>query len=174
MGYPCFVAMLFPQFLDATPAVWAGKDQRNLVSPRSAIFFPRQAHKNRQHTPCLKRFIPIPLVAFFYPPVIKRGLLENSPFIVDFPTQTSIDRRLSIATFDHQKLSSLETHGFASHYHNSMMGGPIPMCRLHPSENVSHPNRSDLFACSIGVTFMGLKLVKGRRLGNILNVSVYF
>ena len=27
---------------------------------------------------------------------------------------------------------------------------------------------------ALGVTFMGLKLVKGRRLGNILNVSVYF
>ena len=40
-----------------------------------------------------------------YPPVIKHGLLENGPFISNFPNKTSIHRTFPIAMFD-------ETRGY--------------------------------------------------------------
>ena len=39
-----------------------------------------------------------------YPPVIKHGLLENGPFIGDFPIKTSIPRGFSTAMFDYQRI----------------------------------------------------------------------
>ena len=42
-----------------------------------------------------------------YPPVIKHGLLENGPFMGDFPIKTSIHIGLSIAMFDYQRVPYL-------------------------------------------------------------------
>ena len=39
-----------------------------------------------------------------YPPVIKHGVLENGPFINDFPIQTSIHRVFSIAMFEYRRV----------------------------------------------------------------------
>ena len=56
-----------------------------------------------------------------YPPVIKHGLLENGPFIGDFPMKTSIHKVFSITMFDYQSIpktcnfpESLDVLGFPS------------------------------------------------------------
>ena len=48
----------------------------------------------------------------WYTPVIKHVLLENGPFVSDFPIKTSMYREFSIGMLDDQRVNHLQrVHG---------------------------------------------------------------